>query len=226
MNWICDNCNKLLIEFNRFRNMCFDTDIYLRDNSKINQKVTIDGVQEKKSESGDISVSQNGGGRKKRDTRIRTHLSTSSPSDPKPYNCPDCDQKFSESRQVYGHIRHVHKEAKDIPPRRYKKEVEVRKFNNSSEVKPRVQPSIQPKRNNQKCRICLNEIFRTVSSLNDEKLNSLFISCTGIDVRKCLDISPWICSYCERKLFQFYNFQEKCWESDIFLRLNDTSLLQ
>lgn len=198
--------------------MCFDTDVYLRGSSKIYQELTVDVVQESmidqenKSESGNVSQNV------RRRQQIRTHLSTCSPSDKKPYKCPDCDTKFSERKQVYHHISITHKDPKDIPARKFKKEVEVRKFQYSE---------VQPKRNYQKCRICLNEICRTVFNLNDEKLCSLFISCTGIDVRKCSDISSsWICGYCERKLFKFYSFQEKCWDSDIFQRLNDTSLLQ
>lgn len=219
--------------------MCFDTDNCLRNERKINQMVAVDNVCVEKSMNEEKELeSVNFGARRIRASfRVRTHLSTCSPSDPSPFKCPDCTQKFSSRNNVFKHMSSAHKKPEELQPSTYKKEELQPSTCKKEEVvrKPNVDcgpvklqfSSVQPKWiNNHKCRICLNKVFRTTANLNDEKLYSLFISITGIDVRKTPEISTLICGLCERNVLQFHNFQEKCWESDIFLRLNDTSLLQ
>lgn len=183
--------------------MCFDTEALLCNERKINHMVTADNVSVEKSmieERKFVKI-----------VRIK-QLSTHSRSDPNPYKCPDCNLKFSTCSQVCEHKSSAHKNPEELQPTSKIKEVVDNKLQLSC---------VQSKRiNNHKCRICLNEFLRTTANLNDEKLHSIFISITGIDARKTPEISTLICDICERNVLQFRQFQDKCWESDIYQRLN------
>lgn len=224
--------------------MCCDTDVYLHNNGTIKIEVNTvkesDGIQKKKPDD-TVVFPRNcnicGDGIPKGVKALGLHMLKHNPFDPKPYKCPDCDRKFAEIRKVHTHIRSAHEDPNDLPSwkkfqcefceRRYKREEHLLlhiDHVHSSELVVDVQQ--KPKTNHIKCRICLIDILKTGTRI-DDKLCNIFISCTGIDVRNCLEISSsWICELCGIQLFNFYNFQKKCWESDIILRLNTSMTIQ
>lgn len=71
------------------------------------------------------------------------------------------------------------------------------------------------------CRTCLattNEANDFTDIIQSKFYPEIFICCTGIDIKKTPGITTWMCGACVTKMNGFYNFQRKCWESDLVLR--------
>lgn len=127
--WICDDCEKTLLEFNNFREKCFDSVVYLKkiceqkseepletqelnEDELVNKTEKLEDIKQTTKRKIGLICQICGKDCKKSVKKFGLHMRTHNPLDPTPYKCTHCDERFSNKKKARAHINLEHEEPK------------------------------------------------------------------------------------------------------------------